>query len=236
MEQIELILITALAPIIVLAFYIYRKDKTAPEPIGQLLKALAYGVLSAFVSFCMSLPFGSIGLYPQEIVDVLGGIRVAFFGAAIPEEIAKFFMLWLFLRKCAHFDEKMDGIVYAVCISLGFAAFENILYLLGNSNDFLQLGISRAIFAVPGHFCFGVLMGYYYSLARFCPTHKKRHKALILIAPILAHGIYDAILLVTDVTPTFSGILSLLFYLFCFLMWKRASKSIEEHVKTDAVL
>ena len=236
MEQIVLILITALAPVIVLAFFIYRKDKAAPEPVGQLLKALGYGVLSVFVSFCISLPFGFIGLYPAEVVDVFAGIRVAFLGAAIPEEIAKFFMLWLFLRKCAHFDEKMDGIVYAVCISLGFAAFENILYLLANPNEILQIGISRAIFAVPGHFCFGILMGYYYSLAKFCPENTNRYKVLVLAAPILAHGIYDAILFVTDVTPAFSGLLSLLFYVFCFLMWKRASKSIKEHVKTDVVL
>lgn len=233
MELLEIILITALAPIAVLAFYIYRKDKASPEPLGELVKALAYGVLSALVSYCISLPSGVLGLYPQEATDAIGGIRVAFFGAAIPEEVAKLFMLWLLLRKSRHFDEKMDGIVYAVCISLGFAAFENVLYLLTNVDSFLQVGVSRAIFAVPGHFCFGVLMGYYYSLAKFCPENVNRYRALTLVAPILAHGIYDALLFVAEVTPLLSGILSLLFYAFCFLMWRRASKSIKAHLVAD---
>ena len=49
----------------------------------------------------------------------------AFFLAAIPEEVAKLFMLWLLLRKNPFFDEHFDGIVYAVCVGLGFAGFEN---------------------------------------------------------------------------------------------------------------
>lgn len=233
MGMLEIILIAALAPIAVLAYYIYRKDKSRPEPLSELAKAFAFGVLSIFVSFCISTPFGMLGLYSQEATDAIDGIRLAFFGAAIPEEVAKLFMLWLLLRRSRHFDEKMDGIVYAVCVSLGFAALENVGYLITNADIFLQVGISRAIFAVPGHFCFGVLMGYYYSLAKFSPVNNSRYKALTLIAPILVHGIYDAILFVADVTPILSGILSLLFYAFCFLMWRRASKSIKAHLVAD---
>lgn len=56
-------------------------------------------------------------------------IRLSFFGAAILEESAKLFMLWLLLRKNKYFGERVDGIVYAVCVSLGFAALENVMYL-----------------------------------------------------------------------------------------------------------
>ena len=162
-----IILVTALLPIIVLGYYIYHKDKKSPEPTGQLVKAFLFGILSVPVSLCISIPLGIIGLYPVEATSILGSISTAFFGAAIPEEIAKFFMLWLLLRKNRYFDEKMDGIIYAVCVSLGFAALENIMYLFSNAETYLSIGIARAIFAVPGHFCFGILMGYYYSLAKF---------------------------------------------------------------------
>lgn len=234
METIT-ILLTALPPIAILLYYIYHKDKKSLESTGQLVKAFLYGILSAPLSFCMLIPLGLIGVYPAEATSILGSISTAFFGAAIPEEIAKFFMLWLLLRKNPYFDEKMDGIVYAVCVSLGFAALENIMYLFSNEEAYLSVGIARAIFAVPGYFCFGILMGYYYSLAKFYPKTPKKNKALILVAPIIVHGLYDSILFIINVTPAISGIPLIVFLLFCHKMWKYGSKSIQEHLQRDLI-
>ena len=228
-----LILLTAPLPIVILVYYIYHKDKKSPKPTRQLVKAFFFGILSVPLSLCISIPLGLLGVYPAEATNILGSICTAFFGAAIPEEIAKFFMLWLLLRKNPYFDEKMDGIVYAVCISLGFAALENIMYLFSNAESYLSVGIARAIFAVPGHFCFGILMGYYYSLAKFYPKTPKKNKVLILIAPILVHGLYDSILFIINVTPTISGILLIVFLVFCHKMWKYGSKSIADHLCRD---
>ena len=229
-----LILLTALLPIVIFVYYIYHKDKESPEPTGQLIKAFLFGILSIPLSFCISVPLGLIGVYSAEATSILGSISTAFFGAAIPEEIAKFLMLWLLLRKNPYFDEKMDGIVYAVCVSLGFAAIENIMYLFSNADMYLSVGIARAIFAVPGHFCFGILMGYYYSLAKFYPKTPKKNKILILVAPIIVHGLYDSILFIINVTPAISGILLILFLVFCHKMWKYGSKSIQEHLERDS--
>lgn len=228
-----IILLTALLPIVILIYYIYHKDKKSPEPTGQLVKAFLFGVLSVPLSFCMSIPLRQIGAYPAEATTISESISTAFFGAAIPEEIAKLFMLWLFLRKNRYFDEKMDGIVYAVCVSLGFAALENIMYLFSNVETFLSVGIARAIFAVPGHFCFGILMGYYYSFAKFYPKAPKKNKVLILFAPIIVHGLYDSILFIINVTPAISGVLLIVFLVFCHKMWKYGSQRIEEHLQRD---
>lgn len=230
-----IILLIALLPVVILVYYIYHKDKKSPEPTGQLVKASLWGILSVPLSLCISIPLGLLGVYPAEATNILGSISTAFFGAAIPEEIAKFIMLWLLLRKNPYFDEKMDGIVYAVCVSLGFAALENIMYLFSNEEAYLSVGIARAIFAVPGHFCFGILMGYYYSLAKFYPKTPKKNKALILVAPIIVHGLYDSILFIINVTPAISGILLILFLVFCHKMWKYGSKSIQEHLKRDLI-
>lgn len=230
-----LILLTALLPVAILVFYIYRKDKNLPEPTGQLVKAFFYGVISAPSSFFISIPLGMMGLYLVEDTTVLGSVSSAFFGAAIPEESAKLFVLWLVLRKNPFFDEKMDGIVYAVCVSLGFAAFENILYLFSDTESFLSIGIVRAIFAVPGHFCFGILMGYYYSIAKFYPKSSIKNKILVLLAPIIAHGLYDSILFVMNVTPIVSGLLLIVFLVFCHKMWKYSSQRIEKHIRRDQI-
>ncbi len=229
-----MILLIALLPVAILVYYIYDKDRRSPEPAEQLLKAFIFGVLAVPLSLLISMPLGVIGAYSLEATSILGSIRAAFFGAAIPEEIAKFYMLWRLLRNNPYFDEKMDGIVYAVCVSLGFAALENIMYLFSNAESYLSVGIVRALFAVPGHFCFGILMGYYYSLAKFYPKTPKKNKALILVAPIIVHGLYDSILFIIKVTPAISIILLIVFLVFFHKMWKYGSKRIDEHLQRDS--
>lgn len=228
------VIVIALIPVVLLLFYILRKDRRAPEPARQLVKGFLFGILSLPLSFCMSAPFGYFGLYVDEPVTVWGSVMTAFWGAAIPEEIAKLVMLWLLLRKNRHFDEKLDGIVYAVCVSLGFAAGENLLYLFYNYDNFLTVGIMRALFAIPAHFSFGVLMGYYYSLVKFYPKSPAKNKVMVILAPILAHGIYDSILFALDVTyPAVALLLLAVFLAFCFLMWHYVTSRIREHMARD---
>ncbi len=234
MLAILTVMVIALVPVVLLLFYILRKDRRAPEPARQLVKSFLFGILSLPLSFCMSAPFGYFGLYVDEPVTVWGSVMTAFWGAAIPEEIAKLIMLWLLLRKNRHFDEKLDGIVYAVCVSLGFAAGENLIYLFYNYDNFLTVGIMRALFAIPAHFSFGVLMGYYYSLVKFYPKSPAKNKAMVILAPILAHGIYDSILFALDVTyPAVALLLLAVFLAFCFLMWHYVTSRIREHMARD---
>ena len=154
----------------------------------------------------------------------------AFFLAAIPEEVAKLFMLWLLLRKNPFFDEHFDGIVYAVCVGLGFAAFENICYLLGGIEDgsWIGIGVARALFSVPAHYFFAILMGYYYSLYHFGIDRSVKAKVMVLVAPILAHGIFDALLFCMRVDESLCGILMLLFIIFFTKLKKRAKLRIED--------
>ena len=84
--------LAALAPVAMLLYYIYRKDEFQKEPVKELLKAFGLGVASVFVSFLISGPFGALGLYSAEQETIWDAIAVSFFGAAIPEEIAKFLM------------------------------------------------------------------------------------------------------------------------------------------------
>lgn len=239
------LLLTALLPVLILIIYIYRKDKKQPEPIGQIVRAFLLGLLSAPLSFAVSVPSEMIGLYSEEVYTVMDAFRISFFGAAIPEEAAKLFVLWLVLRKNKFFDEKMDGIVYAVCVSMGFAALENVTYLLSDVDSYIEIGVSRAFTAIPGHFCFGVVMGYYYSLAAFENKNKQRNRILTFVAPVIVHGLYDSILFATEpVIDSISTIdenvvlfvslsLTALFIYFCFKMWKFGSLKIKQHIAND---
>ena len=233
METI-LMLIAAIAPAVVLGYYIYKKDKLKQEPPKELLKAFGLGVLSVFVSLGISLPLKYLGFYTNEPHAFWEGVCAAFCGAAIPEEIAKFLMFWLVVRKNRWFDEKMDGVVYASCVALGFAALENILYLASNFDAWVSVGIARALLSVPGHFFFGILMGYYYSLVRFSVSPSMKNKCMVLLAPILAHGIYDSLLFTMDIVPSLSLVLMVVFLYGVNKLRKIAVKKAEQHLMADA--
>lgn len=230
------ILIAALAPVAMLLYYIYRKDEYQKEPVKEVLKAFGLGVASIFLSLMISGPFGAIGLYPAEQVTLWDGIAISFFGAAIPEEIAKFLLFWLFVRRNKYFDEHMDGIVYAAAVSLGFAGLENVMYLF-SAEDWVSTGIVRALFSVPAHFFFGILMGYYYSLVRFDPITPSINRFWVLGAPIIAHGIFDSILFSAGVLPEgLALVIMIVFIWFCNSLRKQASRRIRAHLVMDGVV
>uniref|UniRef100_A0A7V1EHM3 PrsW family intramembrane metalloprotease n=1 Tax=candidate division WOR-3 bacterium TaxID=2052148 RepID=A0A7V1EHM3_UNCW3 len=104
------------------------------------------------------------------------------------------------IYKNIEFDEVMDGIVYCVASSLGFATIENIFYVFEYG---VGTGILRAFLSVPGHALFGALMGYYIGRAKFDKPNEKRLITLGLLFAILTHGIFDFLLF----TKTFLGLL-----------------------------
>ena len=229
--QILLVLLSALAPVAVALWYIFIKDNAQPEPTKWLAKAFWYGVLSALLSFAFSTPLGAIfgmELNAEVYSSIFDAFADAFLLAAIPEELAKLIMLWLLLRKNPHFDEKFDGIVYAVCIGMGFAGIENVMYLAGGIEDgsWIGIGISRALFSIPGHFLFAVLMGYYYSLYHFGIDRSPKAKAMILVAPILAHGLFDGILFCMNVDEGLAVFCLFLFLYFFNKLKKRGKERI----------
>ena len=152
--------------------------------------------------------------------------------AALPEESFKLLALWFMLRRNPYFDEHFDGIVYAVCIGLGFAGVENIGYLLGNIESWTSVAISRALLAVPGHYAFAVMMGYYYSVHHFI-DHSPRTAAYTLLIPVLGHGVYDALALSGQVNPYVGGICFLVLIYFCIKMHKFSYKKIVAQLEKD---
>lgn len=229
------LIIAAGLPSLILIGYICFKDKNNPEPTSQLLKAFIFGCLSTSASLLISTPLTRIGVVPTAPVTIGDHFKVAFFGAGLPEECAKLFMLWLLVRKNPYFDEHFDGIVYAVCIGMGFAFVENIGYLLQAGDYWMSAGISRGFISVPGHYAFAVLMGYWYSLYYFGKRHKFRNRVLMLAVPIIAHGLFDWVLMVSDASsrPGVSAILTVVFLYGFLKMQKFCQRKLEKHLKND---
>lgn len=220
-------LLAALLPACILFWYVYSRDIT-PEPRNIVLKGFLFGVLATFASTLVSGPLYALGFYSQEPVTFWGSIKTAFFGAAIPEESAKLLMLWLLLRNCKDFDERYDGIVYATAVGLGFAGFENIMYLAASGFGFFRVAISRAFLAVPGHFAFAVIMGYYYSVMHFSWREKDKRSATakMWLYPVLLHGVYDSICFVSGIAETGSVLLTFALLFFCYQLFKKTRNRI----------
>lgn len=225
----HLLIIAALAPVAVLLWQILRRDAANPEPPRMLAKAFLYGMVSTAVTFVLLPITEAIGdIVVQNINPLSAAFKQAFFSAALPEEGAKLLMLWLLLRNNPYFDERFDGIVYAVCVGMGFAAVENVLYLFSNYDSWLSVGIVRALFAVPGHFFDAVIMGYYYSHYHFGTRRNPATKTLILAAPVVAHGIYDGILFSYDIDDGVAVVALILFLIFFNRLKKTGRRLIDE--------
>ena len=226
-----IVLTAALLPAIFLGWYIWYKDPQ-PEPIWQLIKAALYGV-----GLC--IPVAVAEMYIQNSIFGVGGQPMtlfgstveAFFVAALPEETAKLIALWLILRKNPYFDEHFDGIVYAVFVGLGFAAIENVFYVIG-SEDWMSVAFSRALLAVPGHYAFAIMMGYYYSLYHFV-ERSKRNKFAILFVPVLAHGVYGSIAMSGSVSPIMGGLSFFILIYSCIKLQREAQRKVTDLIQKD---
>lgn len=227
------LLIASIFPVVIFLYMIYQKDHEK-EPISLLLKCLFGGCLSVLLSLVMSLPLGLLSGVFQG--NFMSSFHQSFFEAAIPEEVAKFVMLYLFVWKSKELNHHYDGIVYSVFVSLGFALIENILYVFQGG---LGVAFMRAILAVPGHGLDGVLMGYYFSLARF-NEGKKRKEFLIkaLVFPIIFHGAYDFLLFYMEGSDNviLGALLLISFAYLVILLWRRCVAKIKLHLEKDGNL
>lgn len=224
-------LAVALLPAIILWIYIFKKD-AKPEPKGQIWKAILLGAATVipivWMETCVSnFLFGEGG----QATSFISHCADAFLVAAIPEEAFKLLALWIVLRKNPYFDEHFDAIVYSVCVGLGFATVENIGYVVLDDN-WASVGLMRAIFSVPGHYAFAVLMGYYYAQYHFV-KRSFLNWICILAVPVLAHGVYDAIVMNIGINDYLVLPIIALLIFFCVKMHKVCKKKITAQLELD---
>lgn len=190
------ILIPALLPVFIILRYVYTKDKVEREPLGLVLKIFILGAIFALPCIPVESIFGNLirSFFAED--DRTYALTENIFGVALVEEFFKWLVLMIFIWKNNNFDFRYDGIVYAVTSSLGFAAIENVMYIISYGTG---VSIGRAIFAIPGHATFGVFMGYYLSRAKHFKLKqwnflKFIYLILSLAVSIIIHGIYDFML------------------------------------------
>jgi RsiW-degrading membrane proteinase PrsW (M82 family) len=187
--MINNLLFISLAPVLIIAFYIYSRDKYEKEPVSILLKALLAGIL---IVLPVVLIEKLISIPSENMEGLLYAAYTAFAVAGLTEEGMKFIAFYILFWNNKNFNERFDGIIYSVYIALGFAAIENIVYVFTGGYG---VGVIRALTAVPAHALFGIVMGYYFSMARFDNRLKTGYLISAFILPFFFHGLYNFLLM-----------------------------------------
>lgn len=258
MDTMFWLVLAALAPAIVLCIYIYKKDKVEKEPKGLLLLLFVLGAVICFPAATLETNISEFYriIFSQFGTEANGQVELShtmfrvyqffenFLNIALVEEGLKCLVLVLVTRKNKNFNSIFDGVIYAVFVSLGFAALENILYVVDSGFD---VAVKRAILTVPGHMFFAVLMGYYYSFWHLlvksnnlekllklrglisiesAPIKTGRYAFLMLAVPVMAHGFFDYCLSLESTLAILAFFAFVVFmYVHCFGKIKKLSNS-----------
>ncbi len=192
MLKLRLIII-AIIPAVIILLGIYLSDRKDKEPLKVLLFTYILGALTVIPAVIIEEVLIAFNVFP----GIFGAFFNAFIVAGFTEEYVKRKAVLKYPYKSKYFNEKLDGIVYSVFVTMGFATVENIIYVAFRYTNNPFIGLYRGIFSVPAHAVFGITMGYYLSLAKF-DTDLKRKKINMrksLYMPIIMHGMFDFILM-----------------------------------------
>lgn len=173
----------AIAPGLAICVYIFLKDIYNKEPKRLLLLSFFLGILSIIPPY-----FIESTAIPYFNTSIPSLATLAFCVVAFSEELSKFLVIRYFCYPQKRFDEPLDGIVYSVMVSMGFATIENINYVLthGYTTAFVRMFLS-----VPAHATFGVVMGYFIGKAKFDSANSLKHLVTGLLVAVIFHGTFD---------------------------------------------
>ena len=119
----------AMLPGVVILIYVYKQD-VFPEPKQIVFKTFLFGC-ATILGIDLVIPvldnFSEANFKGETYYFFDSFIRAGFV-----EEIFKAMVLVFYCTRKSAFDEPMDGIIYGVAVSLGYAAYENIAYILIN--------------------------------------------------------------------------------------------------------
>ncbi len=224
-----LLILAAVLPAAYLMLKVYQSDRLEREPPRLLIGLVLLGMVSTALAggaeqlgqriLTWFLTEGSVGYNALFYFLVVGPAEEGFKYAVLR---------WRTWRHPA-FNCQYDGVVYAVFVSLGFALWENIGYVLMFG---METAIARALTAVPGHACFGVFMGVWYGVAKRWDLYgeagrSKRARRLCVVVPALLHGCYDFI--ATLESESFVAI----FFLFVIAMFITALRIVKRVARKD---
>jgi RsiW-degrading membrane proteinase PrsW (M82 family)/ribosomal protein S18 acetylase RimI-like enzyme len=185
-----LLLALAVAPGLAICLYFFTRAIYNPEPVRYLLMSFLLGMLMIIPAFIIETT--SFAFLPKNVAGILVS---SFLVIALIEEFGKFLVVryYSFTRKT--FDEPLDGIIYSVFVSMGFATLENIAYVYQHGYSVV---FARMLTSVPAHASFAAIMGYYIGKAKFDVVHREKLLYTGLFTAIIYHGTFDSFIFLSE--------------------------------------
>ena len=213
-----LYILAATIPALLILFYVYKQD-SFPEPKDVVFKTFIFGC-ATILAIDLIIPV--LDTFSQNYFK---GNTFYFFDnfirAAFLEEFFKFAVIVFYCTRRSAFDEPMDGLVYGVAASLGFAAYENIGYVLNFYKDpSFNVAIFRAFSAVPLHALLGVIMGFLITQSIFEKKHNYLNLILALLVPVGLHGLYNFSLASSSVSYQMGNVVLFVSFLRVIFMFR----------------
>jgi len=194
-------------PALLLAGYIWYRDPTTREPLVTLAVTFLLGVVFAGIA-------GVVNGVTEPFFNIFGivGLSLFYFLVVGPiEETVKWLAVRVYAYRSDAFQTVIDGVVYGAMAGVGFAAIENLTYILifgaeATTNglvvlqeDAFAIATQRA-FVGPGHVVFSAWAGFYLGLAKF--NRSKRGPIVVkgLIIAAFIHGLYNTLVTVLPLT------------------------------------
>ena len=217
-----LLVTLAIAPGIFWLWYFLQRDQLRPEPRFLVRRVFMLGAVAALVAAVAEVGTLRAAGLPVD-PSAMGNLVPVAAIIGMVEEGFKFVAVFVGVYRHAAFDEVLDGIIYMVTASMGFATIENIAYVLKGG---FSVAVTRAFLSVPGHAFFSALMGFYMGVAKFSGPLEGRWLLRGFGLAALAHAGYDAALF-TGAWPALIVIPLVAF------LWRRAAIHVQEAQAMD---
>src|SRR5580698_3409937 len=198
----------AVAPALLILWLVVAADER-PGPPAKVWTAFVFGAASISLLGILRAPFLSILQAPENpwVAQALHSL----FGVALPEETVKILVIIAVSARRVRFADPMDTVVYGAAAGLGFAAYENLAYLLQHAEMWQSLAALRSVLTVPFHGALGVIAGAYLAIARSgtaLGAHRYHRdwarissRILVLLGPTGLHAAFDFPLLTLQKNP-----------------------------------
>ena len=198
----------AVAPALLILWLVIAADER-PGPPARVWTAFLLGAASISLLGVARAPFAALLAAPDNpwVAQAVHSV----FGVAVPEEAVKILVIIAISARRRPFADPMDTVIYGAAVGLGFAAYENLAYLVQHAEMWRSLAALRSVLTVPFHGALGIIAGAYLAIARSGTAlgahrhHRDRarisSRILILLGPLALHAGFDFPLLTLQKNP-----------------------------------
>jgi protease PrsW len=201
--------IGGLLPAFIWLYFLLQEDATHPEP--KVLIALAF--VAGMFAVPLAIPLEQ---YAKALLSGTGSVFTAW---ALIEELLKYVMAAAFILWRPAVDEAPDYVVYMITVALGFAAAENMLFLItplsgGHIASTIFTGDIRFMGSTLLHVFASAAIGFAFAFTHDShPAVRTGAAAIGLILAIGLHTTFNALIIIQGASTTLAAV---------FLVWTAA--------------